>query len=76
LNLYQYDPFELHLAQSFYFPHTREFYCFTAKTDEPMRHCKTGFWMQKGVVRDITAGADDMLVGNKSLFFFYIGHSP
>jgi hypothetical protein len=76
LRLYRYDPFELHLAQSFFFPHTREFYCFTAKTEEPRRHCKTGFWMQKGAVRDITVGADDVLVGKKSLFIFYIGNSP
>jgi len=76
LNLYQYDLFELHLAQSFFFPHTREFYCFTAKTDEPRRHCKTGLWMQKGAVGDITAATDDVLVGNKSLFVFYIGNSP
>jgi hypothetical protein len=75
LNLYQYDPFELRLTPSFFFRHPREFYCFTAKVDEQMRQCKIGFWMQKGAVRDIIVGTDNVLVGKKSLFMFYIGNS-
>jgi hypothetical protein len=75
LNLYQYDPLELPLSPSFFFRHPREFYCFTAKVDEQRRHCKIGFWMRKGVVRDI-CGVDNVVVGKKSLFMFYIGNSP
>ncbi|XP_058765392.1 NAC domain-containing protein 96-like [Vicia villosa] len=40
-----------------------------------LRHCTTGFWKKKGNVRNIT-NADNVVLGTKTLFVFYLGKSP
>ncbi|XP_058768066.1 NAC domain-containing protein 96-like [Vicia villosa] len=76
MNLYDTDPFELSPASSYSIYNDRHWhwYCFTAKINEERRHCKTGFWKKKGNVRNIT-NADNIVLGTKSLFVFYLGKS-
>lgn len=76
LNLYEYDPIELSYTSFYYtIDNRRQFYCFTAKVGSERRHCRTGFWMKKGITRDINGGDDNVVLGQKSLFMFYLGNS-
>lgn len=75
VNLYAHDPFELRFPSSYTIQYQRQFFCFTAKVDEEVRHCNTGFWMKKGTPCEIT-GAGNVVLGTKTLFIFYLGCSP
>jgi len=77
LNLHAYEPFKLPLhASSFSLNQQRHWYCFTAKVEGYRRRYRTGFWKKKkAVTRDIIGGADNVVLGKKSQFMFFLGNS-
>ncbi|MCI31727.1 NAC domain-containing protein 72-like, partial [Trifolium medium] len=76
LDLYAYDPFDFPYTLFYYtIKNQLQFYCFTGKVDEEMRHCKSGFRMKKKHVRDNTS-VGNVVLEKKTLFNFYIGNFP
>ncbi|KAG4934368.1 hypothetical protein JHK82_048728 [Glycine max] len=81
LDLYDHDPFELPDAAACfsygYKGRKKHWFCYAKETKRRNRRkVKSGFWLRKGKVRDISDhNGDDVVLGTRTRFVFYVGNS-